>query len=131
MNEEYLHPDRQVYLLTSRPVSGLPVKPILCTIADLKACQAENATSDINSTQNAFSRQVVNVTTSEGKPAHSKGGAKAFQYINARWTTQSIFEYRKDDNGKTVYPERLTRTGNFGTKIGIVPRCSCEKTTLI
>ena len=43
---QMIHPNRHVFLLTSEPVSGLPVNPILCTIDDLKAAQAEYGTLD-------------------------------------------------------------------------------------
>ena len=71
----------------------------------LKAVLLMSATADFEATKNAFRGQVVTFTTSEGKPAHWANGVKAFQYVNARWTTQSIFEHQKDENGKTVYDD--------------------------
>ena len=64
-----------------------------------------SATPDFEATKNAFRRQPVTFTTAEGKPSHWAKGVKGFQYVNARWTTQSIFEYQKDDNDKTVYDD--------------------------
>ena len=43
---QMIHKGKRVYLFTSEPVSGLPITPILCTIDDLKACQAEHGTLD-------------------------------------------------------------------------------------
>ena len=43
---QMIHEGKRVYLLTSEPVSGLPIVPILCTIPDLKGCQAEHGTLD-------------------------------------------------------------------------------------
>ena len=72
----------------------------------LKAILLMSATADIPSTQNAFRGQGVTFTTAEGKPAQWAKGVKGFQYTNGRWTTQSIFEFKKDDNGnKTVYDD--------------------------
>jgi len=71
----------------------------------LKAILLMSATADIPSTQNAFRGQPVTFTAGEGKPTRWAKGVKGFQYVNARWTTQSIFEFQKDDNGKTVYDD--------------------------
>lgn len=71
----------------------------------LKAVLLMSATADFPITKNAFRRQPVTFTTSEGKPSHWAKGVKGFQYVNARWTTQSIFEFQKDENGKTVYDD--------------------------
>ena len=71
----------------------------------LKAILLMSATADIPSTQNAFRGQPVTFTAVEGKPTHWAKGVKGFQYVGARWTTQSIFEFQKDDNGKTVYDD--------------------------
>ena len=71
----------------------------------IKAVLLMSATADIPSTKNAFRRQPVTFTTSEGKPSHWAKGVKGFQYVGARWTTQSIFELQKDDDGKTVYDD--------------------------
>ena len=43
---QMIHDGKRVYLLTSEPVSGLPIVPILCTISDLKGCQTEHGTLD-------------------------------------------------------------------------------------
>ena len=69
----------------------------------LKSILLMSATADILSTQNAFRGQPVTFTTAEGTPSHWAKGVKGFQYVNGRWTTQSIFEFQKDANGKTVY----------------------------
>ena len=69
----------------------------------IKAILLMSATADIDSTKNAFRGQPVTFSVSEGKPSHWAKGVKGFQYSNARWTTQSIFEYQKDENGKTIY----------------------------
>ena len=69
----------------------------------LKAILLMSATPDIPSTQNAFREQPVTFTAVEGKPTRWAKGVKGFQYVGARLTTQSIFEFQKDDNGKTVY----------------------------
>ena len=71
----------------------------------IKAVLLMSATADIDSTKTAFSGQPVTFTAAEGQPVHWAQGVKGFQYINARWTTQSIFEYQKDDTGKTVYDD--------------------------
>ena len=71
----------------------------------LKAILLMSATADILSTQNAFRGQNVAFSVSEGKPSHWAKGVKGFQYVNARWTTQSIFEFQKDEDGKTVYDD--------------------------
>ena len=71
----------------------------------LKAVLLMSATPDIENTQNGFIGQDVTFSVSEGKPSHWAKGVKGFQYVNARWTTQSIFEYQKDDTGKTVYDD--------------------------
>ena len=71
----------------------------------IKAVLLMSATADIASTQNAFIGQDVTFSVSEGKPSHWVKGVKGFQYVGARWTTQSIFEFQKDDNGKTVYDD--------------------------
>lgn len=71
----------------------------------LKAVLLMSATADFEATKNAFRGQPVTFTAAEGNPAHWVSGVKGFQYVNARWTTQSIFEYQKDENGKTVYDD--------------------------
>ena len=71
----------------------------------IKAVLLMSATADIDSTKIAFSGQPVTFTATEGQPAHWAKGVKGFQYSNARWTTQSIFEYLTDENGKTVYDD--------------------------
>ena len=72
----------------------------------LKAILLMSATADIPGTQNSFRGQPVTFTTAEGAPSHWAKGVKGFQYVNARWTTQSIFEFQKDDNGnQTVYDD--------------------------
>ena len=71
----------------------------------LKAVLLMSATPDIENTQNGFIGQDVTFSVSEGKPSHWAKGVKGFQYVNARWTTQSIFEFQKDDTGKTVYDD--------------------------
>ena len=71
----------------------------------LKAILLMSATADLASTKNAFRGQPVTFTAVEGMPTHWAKGVKGFQYVNARWTTQSIFEYQKDDDGKTVYDD--------------------------
>ena len=71
----------------------------------MKAVMLLSATADIDSTKKAFAGQPVTFTVSEGKPAQWADGVKAFQYTNARWTTQSIFEFKKDANGKTFYDD--------------------------
>ena len=71
----------------------------------LKAVLMMSATPDIENTQNGFIGQDVTFSVSEGKPSHWAKGVKGFQYVNARWTTQSIFEFQKDDTGKTVYDD--------------------------
>ena len=43
---QMIHEGKRVYLLTSEPVSGLPIVPILCTIPDMKGCQTEHGTLD-------------------------------------------------------------------------------------
>ena len=71
----------------------------------MKAVLMMSATADFETTKNAFRGQDVTFTTSEGSPAHRVSGVKSFQYSNARWTTQSIFEFQKDENGKTIYDD--------------------------
>ena len=44
---QMIYEDKRVYLLTSEPVSYLPVSPLICTIPDLKACQAQYGTLDM------------------------------------------------------------------------------------
>lgn len=41
-----IHAGKRFYLFTCEPISGLPVKPIPCTIDDMKACQAKYGTLD-------------------------------------------------------------------------------------
>ena len=43
---QMIHENKRVYLLTSEPVSSLPVTPRLCTLDDLKACQDQHGTLD-------------------------------------------------------------------------------------
>lgn len=64
-----------------------------------------SATADIESTKNAFIGQNVSFITAEGKPTQLANGVKLFQYTDARWTTQSMFEYMKNEYGKTIYNE--------------------------
>ena len=71
----------------------------------IRAVLLMSATPDVEATKNAFRRQPVTFTTAEGNPSHWAKGVKGFQYVNARWTTQSIFEYQKDNNDKTVYDD--------------------------
>ena len=43
---QMLNTGKKCYLLTSEPVSGLPVKPIFFTLADAQGCQAKHGTLD-------------------------------------------------------------------------------------
>ena len=43
---QMIHENKRVYLLTSEPVSSLPITPRLCTLDDLKACQDQHGTLD-------------------------------------------------------------------------------------
>lgn len=71
----------------------------------IRAVLLMSATANFPGTKNAFRGQNVKLTASEGKPSHWADGVKAFQYINARWTTQSIFAFKQDENGKTLYED--------------------------
>ena len=71
----------------------------------IRAVLLMSATADFEATKNAFRGQPVTFTTAEGKLSHWAKGVKGFQYVNARWTTQSIFEFQKDDTGKTIYDD--------------------------
>ena len=43
---QMIHENKRVYLLTSEPVSSLPVTPRLCTLDDLTVCQVKHGTLD-------------------------------------------------------------------------------------
>ena len=43
---QMINENKRVYLLTSEPVSSLPIAPRLCTLDDLKACQDQHGTLD-------------------------------------------------------------------------------------
>ena len=43
---QMIHENKRVYLLTSEPVSSLPITPRLCTLDDLKSCQDQHGTLD-------------------------------------------------------------------------------------
>ena len=43
---QMINENKRVYLLTSEPVSSLPVTPRLCTLDDIKACQVKHGTLD-------------------------------------------------------------------------------------
>lgn len=69
----------------------------------IKAVMLMSATTNIESTKNAFIGQKVDLIAAEGKPTQVAKGVKMFQYTEGRITTQSIFEYQKDEENKTCY----------------------------
>ena len=65
---QMIHESKRVYLLTSEPVTGLPVLPIPCTIDDLRACQAEHGTLDMLETflEKKAARNIKEIAEQDG-----------------------------------------------------------------
>ena len=69
----------------------------------IKAVMLMSATTDIEATKNAFTAQPVDFIVAEGNPTQVAKGVKMFQYTDGRYTTQSIFEYQKNEQDEILY----------------------------
>lgn len=71
----------------------------------LKDVLFTSATADIEMTRNSFIGQQVTIQSREGKPTQLADGVQLYQYVTARLTTQSVFEYERDVNDEIVRGE--------------------------
>ena len=88
---QMIHENKRVYLLTSEPVSSLPVTPRLCTLDDLTACQDQYGTLD------SLEAYI------EKKESRSIDEASQQDGVSDRTT------YRRTENGRTKNKAELKR----------------------
>lgn len=82
----------------------------------LKRIVLMGGTLDVENIRAAFTGQRVKFTVSEGKTAEYKPGVQTYQYIGGRVTHQSVFEYEKDADGKTIYDAETNSPKVIGIK---------------
>ena len=73
-------------------------------------------TVDVENIIASFEGQPVKITVSEGKTAEYAPGVQTLQFTDARITHQSVFEYEKDDDGKTIYDAETNAPKVIGIK---------------
>lgn len=64
-----------------------------------------SGTTDAIFIQRAFDGQDVQFTVATGNRAAWREGTRAYQYVNARITTEGVFEFQKDNAGQRVFDE--------------------------
>ena len=74
-------------------------------------------TVDVENIRASFAEQRVKISVEEGKIAEYKPGVQTYQYTGGRVTHQSVFVYREDADGKTIYDPET----NAPVVIGIKP----------
>ena len=73
-------------------------------------------TLDVENVKLALAGQPVKITVKEGKTAEFKPSVQTFQFTGGRITHQSVFDYEKDAEGKTIYDAETNSPKVIGLK---------------